>query len=158
MDEQAAAGWYPQADGSQRWWTGTEWLEGDAGIMWSQAPAAPVAQLPPGAGHPMWSQVDGWTLTPTGWVMDSVLAVKREEAENLYVSAWNWSLIGILVCGLVLAPIGLYRYSQYKAAWWNVSPEPPKTGALVMGIIVTIVYGLLAVWSLLAIAGGGSNG
>ena len=127
--------------------------------MWSGtapvAPAAQVSQLPPGAGHPMWAQVDGWTLTPQGWVMDSVLAVKREEAENLYISSWTWSLIGILICGIVLAPIGLYKYSQYKALSWDVSPTPPKTGALVLGVIVTIAYGIAMLWSLLSFAGGG---
>ena len=73
----APAGWYPQPDGRQRWWDGTQWTEhyhdatapaADAAAS-SEAGAATdtTAGAATGADHPYGQTAYVHTATPSGW-------------------------------------------------------------------------------------------
>lgn len=76
-EQQPPAGWYPQPDGSQRYWDGDTWL----GV---------IPPPPPAVGQPAAVMV---FLTPEQ---------QRAEAERLKASAWNWAALALL-----FTPLGL---------------------------------------------------
>lgn len=51
MNQSAPAGWYPQPDGSQRWWTGSTWAEpsppGTSAVVYGEV----VRATPPPTSH-----------------------------------------------------------------------------------------------------------
>ncbi len=60
MGTDAPAGWYPQPDGTQRWWTGTTWAEQAAGasgvvVHGAAVHAAPHVPVPHPGAYPLQS-------------------------------------------------------------------------------------------------------
>ncbi len=47
MSDQAAPGWYPVDERTERWWDGTQWSEHQRPFGQGQAPAAPVQEATP---------------------------------------------------------------------------------------------------------------
>lgn len=86
---------------------------------------------------------NGNTLTPHGWQPTAVVIAQQERAESLARWAWIASGIGLVVCGLVLGPLGvvLGLAARAKGRQWG---QPIGWGPVILGAVSTIAALVIA--------------
>jgi TM2 domain-containing membrane protein YozV len=67
MSQNAPAGWYPQPDGTERWWDGQTWTAHGRPVP--PPPAVPMAAPGHYGSDPAPSPYGAWAPTPTGYVV-----------------------------------------------------------------------------------------
>lgn len=146
----AAPGWKVQPDGSLRWWDGQQWTDNYADSPPIPSTAAGPAVEPPPTAEPYYhlgAQVTGNTLTPGGWYPTAVVIEHQERAESLTRWAWMASGIGLVICGVLLGPLGIVLglMARSDGRQWG---QPIGWGPVILGTVSTVVPLLLAVFML----------
>ncbi|GIL34022.1 hypothetical protein [Phycicoccus sp. DTK01] len=140
MSQSAPAGWYPQPDGSRRWWTGSSWAEVSA----------------PGAGPVVHGEVVAFGSAPTAHPVPSSYPVPPDRPAPLVAGPYGYSPMmqvapkspGLAVLASFFLP-GLGQFVNGQGAKGFAFLFSCFVGFLLLAVVIGVfVLPVVWVWSM----------